>query len=247
MKDLHTLVPSQVNLEINFNSNPVKALNPLVLAFMASVRKGRGIGDAVADLGEGPAPHPLKIFFYTGHPPYLRAWMIAPSPTPPPPPLLSAGLEPPLRQARNHLLLFFQTPATLAISFKLPFIARQSVVSKVLSTFQISTKRIIQLVSTILIHWTVIYKVDIILCYPMLQNDLPFFHSPDLWRLLVFLLPLVHSLVCCLCYPTVVCSVIICSLLSQLPGNTNLLQKLRYLSSTCDVRKRRSVHEQSQE
>ena len=88
MKDLHTLVPSQVNLEINFNSNPVKALNPLVLAFMASVRKGRGIGDAVADLGEGPAPHPLKIFFYTGHPPYLRAWMIAPSPTPPPPPPL---------------------------------------------------------------------------------------------------------------------------------------------------------------
>ena len=63
MKDLHTLVPSQVNLEINFNSNPVKALNPLVLAFMAGVRKGRGIGDAVADLGEGPAPHPLKIFF----------------------------------------------------------------------------------------------------------------------------------------------------------------------------------------
>ena len=75
----------------------------------------------------------------------------------------------------------------------------------------------------------------------------PFFHLPDLWRLLVFLLPLVHSLVCCLCYPTVVCSVIICSLLSQLPGNTNLSQKLRYLSSTCDVRKRRSVHEQSQE
>ena len=86
MKDLHTLVPSQVNLEINFNSNPVKALNPLVLAFMAGVRKGRGIGDAVADLGEGPAPHPLKFFFfYTGHPPYLRAWMIAPSLTPPPP------------------------------------------------------------------------------------------------------------------------------------------------------------------
>ena len=101
------------------------------------------------------------------------------------------------------------------------------------------------MVSTILIHWTVIYKVDIIPCYPMLQNDLPFFHSPDLWRLLVFLLPLVHSLVCCLCYPTVVCSVIICSLLSQLPGNKNLSQKLRYLSSTYDVRKRRSVYEVS--
>lgn len=83
--------------------------------------------------------------------------------------------------------------------------------------------------------------------YPVLQNDLPFFHVPDLWRLLVFLLPLVHSLVCCLCYPTVVCSVIICSLLSQLPGNTNLSQKSRYLSSTCDVRKQRSLHEKSQD
>lgn len=83
--------------------------------------------------------------------------------------------------------------------------------------------------------------------YPVLQNDLPFFHLPDLWRLLVFLLPLVHSLVCCLCYPTVVCSVIIYSLLSQLPGNTNLSQKLRYLSSTCDVRKQRSLHEKSQD
>ena len=143
MKDLHTLVPSQVNLEINFNSNPVKALNPLVLAFVAGVRKGRGIGDAVADLWEGPGDPPT---------PYFRS---------------NRGLS-------------------------------------------------------------------------------PFFHLPDLWRLLVFLLPLVHSLVCCLCYPTVVCSVIICSLLSQLPGNTNLSQKLRYLSSTCDVRKRRSVHEQSQ-
>ena len=97
MKDLHTLVPSQVNLEINFNSNPVKALNPLVLASVAGVRKGRGIGDAVADLWEGPGgpppyfrsnrgPKGLKNFFYTGHPPYLGAWMIAPSPTPPPPP-----------------------------------------------------------------------------------------------------------------------------------------------------------------
>ena len=80
----------------------------------------------------------------------------------------------------------------------------------------------------------------------MLQDDLPFFHSPDLWRLLVFLLPLVHSLVCCLYYPTVFCSVIICSLLSQLPGNTNLSQILRYFSSTCDARKQRSPHEQSQ-
>ena len=144
MKDLHTLVPSQVNLEINFNSNPVKALNPLVLAFVAGVRKGRGIGDAVADLWEGPGDPPT---------PYFRS---------------------------N-------------------------------------------------------------------RGPSPFFHLPDLWRLLVFLLPLVHSLVCCSCYLTVVCSVIICSLLSQLPGNTNLSQKLRYLSSTCDVRKRRSVHEQSQE
>ena len=144
MKDLHTLVPSQVNLEINFNSNPVKALNPLVLAFVAGVRKGRGIGDAVADLWEGPGDPPT---------PYFRS---------------------------N-------------------------------------------------------------------RGPSPFFHLLDLWRLLVFLLPLVHSLVYCLCYPTVVCSVIICSLLSQLPGNTNLSQKLRYLSSTCDVRKRRSVHEQSQE
>jgi len=83
--------------------------------------------------------------------------------------------------------------------------------------------------------------------YPVLQNDLPFFHSPDLWRLLVFLLPLAHSLVYCLYYPTVVCSVIICSPLSQLPGNTNLSQKLSYLSSTCDVRKQRSLHEQSQD
>ena len=75
MKDLHTLVPSQVNLEINFNLNPVKALNPLVLASVAGVRKGRGIEDAVADLGEGPGgppppyfrsnrgPKGLKIFF----------------------------------------------------------------------------------------------------------------------------------------------------------------------------------------
>ena len=132
MKDLHTLVPSQVNLEINFNSNPVKALNPLVLAFVAGVRKGRGIGDAVADLWEGPGDPPT---------PYFRS---------------------------N-------------------------------------------------------------------RGPSPFFHLPDLWRLLVFLLPLVHSLVCCLCYPTVVCSVIICSLLSQLPGNTNLSQKLRYLSSTSHV------------
>ena len=64
MKDLHTLVPSQVNLGINFNSNPVKALNPFVLAFVAGVRKGRGIGDAMADLGEGPggtAPTPLFL------------------------------------------------------------------------------------------------------------------------------------------------------------------------------------------
>ena len=144
MKDLHTLVPSQVNLEINFNSNPVKALNPLVLAFVAGVRKGRGIGDAVADLWKGPGDPPT---------PYFRS---------------------------N-------------------------------------------------------------------RGPSPFFHLLDLWRLLVFLLPLVHSLVYCLCYPTVVCSVIICSLLSQFPGNTNLSQKLRYLSSTCDVRKRRSVHEQSQE
>ena len=81
MKDLQTLVPNQVNLGINFNSNPVKALNPFVLAFVAGVRKGRGIGDAVADLGEwpgGPTPPPLfldqtearraeKIFFKTGH------------------------------------------------------------------------------------------------------------------------------------------------------------------------------------
>ena len=144
MKDLHTLVPSQVNLEINFNSNPVKALNPLVLASVAGVRKGRGIGDAVADLWEGPGDPPT---------PYFRS---------------------------N-------------------------------------------------------------------RGPSPFFHLPDLWRLLVFLLPLVHSLVCCLCYPTVVCSVIICSLLSQLPGNTNLSQKLRYLSSTYDVRKRRSVYEVSSE
>lgn len=129
MKDLHTLVPSQVNLEINFNSNPVKALNPLVLAFVAGVRPG----------------------------------------------------DPPTPYFRSN------------------------------------------------------------------RGPSPFFHLPDLWRLLVFLLPLVHSLVCCLCYPTVVCSVIICSLLSQLPGNTNLSQKLRYLSSTCDVRKQRSLHEQSQE
>lgn len=113
------------------------------------------------------------------------------------------------------------------------------------STLQISTKSIKQLVAIILIHWTVIYKVDE--RYPVLQNDLPFFNSPGLWRLLVFLLPLVHSLVCCLCYPTVVCNVIICSLLSQLPGKTNSSQKLRYLSSTCDVRKLRSLHEQSQE
>ena len=61
------------------------------------------------------------------------------------------------------------------------------------------------------------------------------------------MLPLIHSPVCCLCYPTVVCSVIICSLLSQLPGNTNSSQKLRYLSSTCDVRKQRSLHEHSQD
>ena len=65
MKDLHTLVPSQVNLGINFNSNPVKALNPLVLAFVAGVRKGRGIGDAVADLWEGPGTRPPLILDQT--------------------------------------------------------------------------------------------------------------------------------------------------------------------------------------
>ena len=67
MKDLHTLVPSQVNLEINFNSNPVKALNPLVLAFVAGVRKGRGIGDSVADLWEGPGCPPTPYFRSTGY------------------------------------------------------------------------------------------------------------------------------------------------------------------------------------
>ena len=73
MKDLHTLVlkknrliagylvPSQVNLGINFKSNPVKALSPFVLAFVACVRKRRGIGDAMADLEGGGPPPPLFL------------------------------------------------------------------------------------------------------------------------------------------------------------------------------------------
>ena len=58
MKELHTLVPSQVNFGINFNSDPqCESLQP----FGFSLRKGRGIVGAVPDLGEGPEGPPALI------------------------------------------------------------------------------------------------------------------------------------------------------------------------------------------
>ena len=249
MKELHTLVPSQVNFGINFNSDPqCESLQP----FGFSLRKGRGIGGAVPDLGEGPEGPPARpyfrpkwgpkgrtiIFLNQASPFYLGVWMTAP--------LLiwRSGSATEARQESASPLL--ANACHTGYFFKaLSYSTLRRCLKGSRSTLQISTKSIKQLVAIILIHWTVICKVDE--RYLVLQNDLPFFNSPGLWRLLVFLLPLVHSLVCCLCYPTVVCNVIICSLLSQLPGKTNSSQKLRYLSSTCDVRKLRSLHEQSQE
>ena len=146
MKDLHTFVSSQVNLAIIFNSHPVKASSPFVLACVAGVRKGRGIGGAVRIWGRGPGgPSPRPLMFRSNWGPKGRKKIFQNRPSPlqtyirtcmffisgsgwPPPSPLSEGLEPPMRHARNHLLLFFQTPATLSTSFMLPFIARQGVV-----------------------------------------------------------------------------------------------------------------------